>query len=339
LYLFIREATNARNLDALLPLVTPANSRRICFCTDDRQPADLLELGGIDYMIRQAITFGIEPITAIQMATLNPAERFGLKHVGAVAPGRRADIVVFDDLNSPTPRLVIQGGHIVARDGALESSARIGSVKIPPQVRAACRIDWERVSLGIAARGSSVRAIRSVQDQLVTESRTVSAPTTNGTLSPDVARDLLKMVVIERHRGTGNVGLGFIEGFGFKRGAIAGTVAHDHHNLVAIGCDDESILAAAKAVAEGGGGLAAADGARVIAALALPIAGLMSDRPIGEVRVGYDLLLEACRQLGSTLHDPFMAMSFMALEVIPELKLTDQGLIDVTQFRRVDLFV
>lgn len=338
MYIFIREATNARNLDALLPLVTPANCRRICFCTDDRQPADLLDAGGIDYMIRRAIGLGIDPVMAIQMATLNPAERFGLKDVGAVSPGRRADLMIFDDLAAPTARMVVHGGEVVARDGALLKQSA-GTLNVPEAVRAACRVDWSSVDISIAAGGRNVRAIRSIQDQLVTENLTVAAPATNGQLSPDISRDLLKMIVIERHRGTGNIGLGFIEGFGFKRGAIAGTVAHDHHNLVAIGCDDLSILTAAKAVARMGGGLVVADSDRVLATLALPIAGLMSDRPISDVRAAYDRLLIECRQLGSTLHDPLMAMSFMALEVIPELKLTDQGLIDVHQFRVVDLFV
>jgi len=338
MYIFIREATNARNLEALLPLVSPANSRRICFCTDDRQPADLLDAGGIDYMIRRAIGLGIDPIMAIQMATLNPAERFGLKHVGAVSPGRRADLMIFDDLAAPAARMVLHGGEVVARDGALLKEPA-GSLRVPEAVRASCRVDWSSVDIAIAAAGRNVRAIKSIQDQLVTGNLTVAAPATNGQLSPDISRDLLKMIVIERHRGTGNVGLGFIEGFGFKRGAIAGTVAHDHHNLVAIGCDDLSILTAAKAVAGMGGGLVVADGSRVLATLALPIAGLMSDRPIVEVRAAYDRLLVECRQLGSTLHDPLMAMSFMALEVIPELKLTDQGLIDVAQFRVVGLFV
>jgi adenine deaminase len=175
-------------------------------------------------------------------------------------------------------------------------------------------------------------------DQLVTESRVQDAKLSMGLAVSDVSRDLLKMMVIERHRRTGNVGTGFIHGFGFRRGAIAGTVAHDHHNLVCIGADDLSMQSAARAAASTGGGLAVAVGERVVARLALPVGGLMSDRPVREVANGYAAVLAAARELGSAYADPFMAMSFMALEVIPSLKLTDQGLVDVEQFKIVDLF-
>ena len=340
LYILVREATNARNLRGLLPLVTPHNSRRICFCTDDRQPGDLLGSGGIDYMIREAITFGIDPITAIRMATLNPSEWFKLRHIGAVAPGRRADLFIFDDLRAPRAKMVVQSGHLVAENEKLLPSVRMTTIDPPPQVRASCNIDWAKVDLRI--RGSSkprVRVIGSVVDQLVTDDLALDAAMSNGQTVADASRDVLKMAVIERHRRTGNVGLGFIRGIGLQRGAIAGTVAHDHHNLVTIGCDDESMLTAAKFVASLGGGLAVADQDRVIASLALPVAGLMSDRPVEEVRAAHERLMAACKELGSPLHDPFMAMSFMALEVIPKLKLTDQGLVDVTRFDFVELFV
>jgi adenine deaminase len=334
--IFIREATNAHNLRDLLPLVTPENSRHLCFCTDDRQPADLLDQGTIDYMVRVAIQEGVSPITAIQMATINPAEYFGLRDRGAIAPGRRADLIIFSDLNNPVPEQVYRGGYLVAENGETLPTQE------PPrsiELRSSINIRWEAVDFSIPAHGTRARVIGSIPDQLVTENRVLEIKRANGYALADPERDILKMAVIERHRATGRVGKGFIQGIGLKRGAIAGTVAHDHHNLVVIGADDESMMSAARAVGRMGGGLAVAVGSTVVAQLPLPVAGLMSDRPIREVRRGVDELLAATRQLGSPLHDPFMAMSFMALEVIPSLKLTDMGLVDVDQFKVVDLFV
>lgn len=340
MYLLIREATNARNLDALLPVITPANARRVCFCTDDRTPVELLERGSVDEMVRRAIAFGIEPVEAIRMATLNPAEWFGLRHAGAIGPGRVADLQVFDDLQKPHARMVFSRGALVARDGQLAGSFEASAASVPEAASLGrCEIDWERIRWDLPARSPRVRVIGSMPDQLVTEGRVQDAKLSMGLAVSDVSRDMLKMMVIERHRRTGNVGTGFIHGFGFRRGAIAGTVAHDHHNLVCIGADDLSMQSAARAAASTGGGLAVAVGERVVARLALPVGGLMSDRPVREVARGYAAVVDAARELGTGYADPFMAMSFMALEVIPSLKLTDQGLVDVEQFKIVDLFV
>jgi adenine deaminase len=335
--IFLREATNARNLRTLLPLVTPENERRCCFCTDDRQPADLLDEGSIDHLIRVAIAEGVHPVTAIRMGTLNTAEHFRLYDRGAIAPGRRADLVVFADLQSPRPERVYVGGRLVAEQGRLLSAAAPAASAPPAAVLNTVRVDWGRVDVTIPAGGTSIRVIGAIENQLITNHLIMDAARDDGRLVADPARDLLKMVVIERHRGTGNVGKGFVTGVGLKRGAMAGTVAHDHHNLVVIGADDRSMLTAARAVAEAGGGQAAAEGERVLALLPLRIAGLMSDQPIETVRGGMDRLLGAARALGSPLHDPFMAMSFLALEVIPKLKLTDVGLVDVEKFEVVPL--
>ncbi len=336
--IFLREATGAKNLRDLLPVVTPANSRRCALCTDDRHPHDLLEEGHLDHLIRLAVAEGLDPVTAIQMATLNVAEWFRLWDRGAIAPGKRADLVVVSDLRDFRAELVFSGGRLVAREGE-----PVGDWSIPrpdeSAVRDTVHLQMSHVRLEIPAQGERVRVIGVVPDQIVTRHLVEPVARRDGLAVADPERDLLKMAVIERHRGTGNVGLGFIRGLGLKRGAIAGTVAHDHHNVVVAGADDESMRTAVRAVAEMGGGLAAAHGETVLARLPLPIGGLMSDRPIEEVRRQMDALLAATRELGSPLHDPFMVLSFMALEVIPSLKLTDQGLVDVEAFDFVDLFV
>ncbi len=335
--IFIREATNAQNLRPLLPLITPENSRRICWCTDDRQPADLLDDGSIDHMIRVAVAEGgLDPVTAIRMGTLNTAEYFRLHDRGAIAPGRRADLFAFSALDAPRAELVFAGGRLVARDGAL--AVDIPAPQVAPLPRS-MNIAWDAVDFAIPAGGRRVRVIGSLENQLLTEHRIEDAKIGDGAAVADPARDLLKMAVIERHHASGNMGKGFIHGIGLKRGAIAGTVAHDHHNLVVVGADDASMRTAARAVERMGGGLVAVNGEHVLAELPLPVGGLMSERPIGEVRAALDRLLGvAGRELGSPLHDPFMAMSFMALEVIPSLKLTDVGLVDVEKFEVVSLF-
>jgi adenine deaminase len=339
LYILIRQATNAQNLHALLPLVTPANSRRICFCTDDRVPADLLDEGSIDFMVRAAIAYGLDPVLAVQMATLNTAECYGLRDRGAIAPGRRADLIVCDDLRDFRPRQVYAGGRLVAEHGRLLRKVTLPATPLPEAVGASINIAWEAVDLRVPLAGTHLRVIGSLPDQLVTEERILPPKVDGGFAVADPGRDILKMAVIERHHACGSTGVGFIQGIGLRRGALAGTVAHDHHNLVVIGANDDDMLLAARTVAELGGGLAVVAAGEVLETLALPVGGLMSDRPIAEVRAAYDRLRAAAAALGSPLHDPFMAMSFMALEVIPKLKLTDKGLVDVEQFAPVELFV
>ncbi len=334
--IYLREATSAKNLRTLLPLVTAETERQLCLCTDDRQPADLLEEGSIDHLVRVAIAGGVSPLVAIRMATLNTAERFRLLDRGAVAPGLRADLTVFADLERPEPERVFVGGKLVAANGTM--------VERGPTGRARClggtvKVDWGKVDLSVPVRGRRMRVIGVIPDQIVTRHEVMDASVKDGAAVQDPARDLLKMAVIERHGRAGDVGIGFVTGVGLERGAIAGTVAHDHHNLVVIGADDRSMLTAAKAVAEVGGGQAVADGSEVLALLPLPIGGLMSDLSLEEVRRRLDQLHAAAHGLGSRLHDPFMATAFLALEVIPSLKLTNKGLVDVEKFEIVPLFV
>ena len=336
LAIFLREASNARNLRDLLPLATPANERRLCLCTDDRHPVDLLEEGSIDHLVRLTIAAGVDPVVAIRMATLNTAEHYRLHDRGAVAPGRRADLVVFSDLSAPRAEQVFAGGELMAEDGRMvHERPRRSYGHLPRTVR----IDPDLLDFTIRAIGSRARVIGVIPDQLITRHLTLEVSARGGLAVADTGRDLLKMAVVERHRGTGNIGLGFVQGIGLARGAIAGTVAHDHHNLVVIGADDASMRTAALAVAREGGGQAVALGEEVLALLPLPIAGLMSDRPIEEARDRMHELLDAAHGLGARLRDPFMAMSFLALEVIPSLKLTDKGLVDVERFEVVPLFV
>ncbi len=336
LTVFFREATNARNLLGLLPALTPENRRRVALCTDDRQPPDLLDIGGIDAMIRTMVREGIPPVEAVRMATLNPSEHFRLMDRGGIAPGRRADLLVVDDLPNLTISQVYAGGQLAAQSGeALQWDLPPLPDPPPPSMRVAL----DSIELGIEAQARRARVIRAVPDQLVTGVDEVFPPEKDGQVVSDPTRDLLKIAVIERHAGSGRVGKGLVTGLGLKEGGIAGTVAHDHHNLVAIGVDDTSILTACRAVAASGGGLAVASGEEVLGVLPLPVGGLMSEQPIETVRTQLEQILEAAGRLGTPLHDPFMAMSFLALEVIPSLKITDQGLVDVDRFEKVDFWI
>jgi adenine deaminase len=244
--------------------------------------------------------------------------------------------MIFSDLQAPTAEMVYRGGKLVAENGKMLPWEREVRHSI---VRSSMNVDWQHIDLTIPANGSQARIIGTIPGQLITKHIIEEAPRENGQVVADPDRDILKMAVIERHLATGNMGKGLVRGIGLKRGAIASTVAHDHHNIVVIGADDQSMMMAVQAVAQTKGGMAAVEGDTILSQLPLPIAGLMSDQPIEAVRDQMDDLLRAAGQLGSDLHDPFMAMSFLALPVIPSLKLTDLGLVDVDKFELVSLFV
>jgi adenine deaminase len=335
LFVFLREASNARNLDALLPALTPANRRRVALCTDDRHPPDLLDEGGIDAMLRRIIESGLPPVEAIRMATLNAAEYFGLSDRGAVAPGRVADLLIVDELETLSIREVWCGGTPAAREGR-PLRWELPKAPLPPSPPAAPSVAQEQ--LRIDAQWREARAIEVVPDQIVTRERRVTPTVRGSEVVADPGRDLLKIAVVERHQGSGRIAVGLVLGMGLERGAMAGSVAHDHHNVIAVGADDRSLVTVIRAVVAAGGGLAVADGASVLASLPLPVGGLMSTAPIEEVRADLDRVVSAAHSLGSELDDPFMAMSFLGLEVIPSLKITDRGLVDVDAFRIVDLW-
>ncbi len=333
--IMVRQGSAARNLDALLPLADAHTARRMMWCTDDCHPHDLLTQGHIDSLVRRAIARGLDPMVAIQMATLNPAEYFRLDHLGAVAPGKRADLVIFNDLNRLVVQQVYAAGRLVADQGAILPGILEGG---GPPVPAAMKVPLDGLDFAVPAQGRMLRVIEVVRDQIITRAAVMDASIAEGKAVSDVGRDLLKIAVIERHHNTGQTGIGFIHGFGLKEGALASSVAHDAHNIVAVGAADGDIRRAVEAVVESGGGLAAVAHGRVQAALPLPIAGLMSDQPAAAVRHRLDQLLAAARRMGSTLADPFMTLSFMALPVVPELKITDHGLVDVAAAKIVPLF-
>ena len=334
--IFVREASNAHNLEPLLGLFKPEFASRICLCTDDRHPNDLVDEGSIDAMIRGAIAHGVSPMLAIRAATLNAAEYFRLRDRGAIAPGKRADLVVFSDLANLRPELVYRGGRLAAQNGKmLPWEQPVKGTK----ARGTINVRWDRLGFRIPAAGARMRVIGMTPDNLVTDTRFLEPLVQDGCAVADPTRDLAKLAVVERHFGTGHVGLGFIQGLGLKAGALAGTVAHDHHNIVVAGMDDESMALAVREIASMQGGMVVVGSGRVQASLPLPIAGLMSDQPLQVVRSQYDQLTAAAFALGCTYHDPFMALSFMALSVIPHLKLTDLGLVDVDKFELTSLFV
>ena len=327
MWVMLREASAARNLADLLPLVKRYGPERCMLCTDDREPDFIVEQGHVNQMVRAAVSEGVSPEDAIVMATLNPADYHGLRRLGAIAPGRQADLLVLDDLREFKPRTVLKRGvEPVVAPIAVPEWVR-NTVRIAPVTPASFRIPHE-------GRGR-VRAIRLVPGQLLTEREEVPAAASGGELRADPGRDLVKIAVVERHHATGRVGLAFVRGSGLARGAFASTVAHDAHNIIVLGADDEDMAACVVRLAELGGGIVAAESGRIAAELALPIAGLMSDRPLEEVHRRVGELERVVAKLGVGLPSPFMALSFLALSVIPDLKVTDRGLVDVSSGRVV----
>ncbi len=333
MFVMIREGSSEKNLDALLPLVNDKTYRRCLFVVDDRSCGDLLQDGDVDAVVRKAIRRGLDPVRAIQMATINSAEYFRLDGLGAVAPGYLADLVVIGDLSSLPIDMVFYRGRLVAREGKpLFPSHRPAGKRLTDTVNIK-PFGVEALRLNASAQTGLV--IEVVPGQIITKKRLEKVKVVDGAAVPDTDRDILKLVVVERHRATGNIGLGLVSGFGLKRGALASSIAHDSHNIVAVGTSDEDILAAIKEIERLQGGLVAAAGGKILASLALPIAGLLSDEPLDVVVDKLGRVEQVAGDLGTTLPSPFSTLSFLALPVIPELRLTDLGLVDVNEFKLV----
>ncbi|HEX6818843.1 MAG TPA: adenine deaminase [Ktedonobacterales bacterium] len=331
----IREGSTAKNLDALLPIVDVRTARFCSFATDDKQPDDLLREGHLDYVLRRAITAGLDPMLALQMATINTARHYGLNDLGAVAPGYLADLITFADPLDLQVSRVFAGGQLIAEQGRLLTPQR-SAVAAPVNVVSAPSLSL--ASFRLPAEGRFARAIRVIPEQIVTGTSVEEVSEREGNVVAAAERDLLKIAVVERHRGVGNTGVGLVKGFGLRAGALASTFAHDSHNIVVIGASDEEMLLAARTIVAMRGGLCAVRGTQVLSQLPLPIAGLMSDQPLETVRAAMTRLLDNARALGCPLSNPYMAMAFLALPVIPELKITDKGLVDVTEFKLVSPF-
>ena len=330
MHLMLREGSREHNLDDLLPVINRYNSANCSLVSDDRHVIDLLHKGHLDYSIRKAIAGGLEPLVAIQMATINPARYFGLKRRGAVAPGYRADCLLLDDLESFTINQVFLAGRPFA-----EKDFAAPQLPLPGNTVSVARLSEE--SFVIPAAGEKIKVIGIVPGQLVTRKIIVEPKIEQNYAVADPERDLAKLAVIERHYGSGRVGLGFVRGMGLERGALAGTVAHDSHNLIVVGTSDADMLLAVRVVREMGGGLAVVDNGRIMGRLPLPVAGLMSVEKAETTAAAFELLQDHAALLGA-VNDPFMALSFLALPVIPILKLTDRGLVDVNKFSLTDLW-
>ncbi len=322
MFIMLREGSSEKNLEALLPLVTDQTWPRCMFVVDDRTAADLLKSGDIDAVVRQAIRLGLDPVRAIQLATINTAGYFRREGLGGIAPGYFADLIVLGDLPKLEIDMVFYQGKLVAEGGKplfptppTTDQGLTDSVNVKP-------FDIDRLKLKPSGKAEPI--IEVVPGQIITKKR-MEKPAS----IPDLAKDIMKLVVVERHKATGNIGVGLVKGFGLKRGALASSVAHDSHNIIAVGTSDEDIFAAIKEIERLHGGLVAVGGGKILASLALPVAGLLSDEPLENVVKKLEGLERVAAELGAKLASPFATLSFLALPVIPEIRLTDRGVVEL----------
>jgi adenine deaminase len=330
MHILIREGSVSKDLHALIPIITERNSPFISFCTDDRNPLDIAEEGHLDHMIRTAIAEGAEPLAVYRAASISAARAFRLHDRGLVAPGWRADLAVLDDLEGCRVAEVIAAGRIV-RDELFAQRPKVkpvdyGSVKANPVTPADFRI---------AGDGRAVPVIGVVPGRIITDHLTMDLPSRGGLVQCDAAQDAIKVAVVERHGRNGNIGRGFVHGFGLKQGAIGSTVGHDSHNICVVGASEEDMATAVNHLRGTGGGFVVVRDGRVLAELDLPIAGLMSDESFETVRDRLMPLRAAAKSLGTVLPEPFLQVAFLPLPVIPHLKISDKGLVDVDRFRLV----
>ncbi len=331
MWLLIREASAARNLSALIPLALEYGPARIAFCTDDREPEHIADDGHVNSMVRDAVALGVPPEDALVMASLNPAVYHGLGHLGAIAPGYQADVLLLTDLESFVPALVLKKGKPVAEIPEVQVPEWVKrTIHVNPVASNDFRVPW---------RGGKARVIGLIPDQILTAALEGELTVEDGCAVADPARDLAKVAVLERHLGTGRVGLGFVRGFGIQRGAFGASLSHDAHNIVVVGVDDAAMARSVGRLSELGGGIVVVEEQGVRAELPLPVAGLLSDRPLGDVLEASRTINAAAGALGVTFPSPFQMLAFLALSVIPSLKITDRGLVDVDRFELVSLAV
>lgn len=336
MHILLREGSTERNLATLVPLINAHNAMSCSFATDDKLAGDLVSEGHIDHCVRKAIRMGLPPMPALQIATISTARHYRLRNFGAIAPRYWADFIVFDNLKNPVVRQTYKKGILVAEEGEYLAPQR----ELVPRPRSTMNLRYKapddfKVRLNRAAK---IRVIEVVPNQIVTRHVIETPRTEGGQVVPDIERDILKLVVVERHHATGNVGVGFVRGFKLKAGALGSTVAHDAHNVVVVGASDEDIAQAIDELVKMQGGQVAVSHGKVRAELALPIAGLVSDRPLKEVIRRIADLNAAARAMGCELEAPFMTLSFLSLSPIPALRLTDQGLVDAVKMRPTTLF-
>lgn len=340
IWVLMREASNAHNLTDLLPLVLEHGPEFTALCTDDREPDHLVGEGHLDHLLRLCVAGGVDPIDALLLATLHPALVHGLRDHGALVPGARGDVLVLDDLESFLPTQVWSAGALVARDGELLVDATTPSAASVCDTVRIAPLDDESFMVAAPAGATGqieTRVVGALDGQLLTEHLVEQLPVVDGRIDPDLERGIAKLAVVERHHATGRIGVGFVHGFGLQRGAFASTVAHDAHNCVVVGGDDTSMRACVERLARIGGGIVVARDGAVVDELALPVAGIMTDAPPHEVAAKMDTLHALLRDQGVAVEAPFMMLSFLALSVIPSLKLTDRGYVDVDRFTLVDI--
>jgi len=337
MYIMIREGTAAKNLKSLIKLVNSDNSRKMLFVTDDRHLEDINNEGHINYLVKKAIEYGVDPVKAIQMATINTAEYFRLNNLGAILPGYSADMIVFDNLKKINIKMVFKNGVMVSKNGKIVD----GIIKeYKEKLRGTINVRWiEHDDFALKAESKKARVINVIPNEIITKMTVEDVKVDGGYVSCDTERDILKIAVIERHMASGRIAKGLVRGFKLKKGAIASSISHDSHNIIVVGTYDEDMYQAAVGVVKMQGGICAALNGQILESLPLPVAGLMSDRSADFVRTKLRRLREVAKYLGSELPDPFMAMSFLTLPPIPEIKITDRGIIDANKFKVIDLFV
>ena len=334
----LREGSAAKNMRGLLPTVNPDTAPYFMFCADDKIPAELLDSGYINYMVKTAIEEGVSVANALQIATINAARHYGIKDAGAILPGRRADLLVFDNLDEWKPRQVYKDGRLAVDNGQLlqegrncDNSSLEHTVNLAP-------VTVESFRLPLKTEMANVIGL--VPYQIVTNKAVLSVKRVDGCAVSDVENDILKLAVLERHHATGNIGLGLVKGFGLKRGALASTVGHDSHNLIVIGTNDEDMLAAVQELQRIGGGICIAEDGQIRGILPLPVGGLMTNEPALMVAKQQAEMIALAREMGvPEFYSPFLTLAFLSLPVIPSLKLTDRGLVDVDSFKFIPLEV